>query len=65
VGIRKHYSKERLLCRDIDNNEFYVSVEHTNAGKNDDSDNSAMADCDFRYEDLLSLLDIISSINVK
>jgi hypothetical protein len=42
-----------------------VPVEYTNAGKNNALNDPAMADCDFRYEDLLSLLDIIGSIDVK
>ena len=65
VGVRKHYGKERLLCRDTDNSEFYVPVDYTSAAQNGEAVNQAGADCDFRYEDLLSLLDIIDGISDK
>jgi hypothetical protein len=65
VGIRKHYGKERLLCRDTDNSEFYVPVEYTSEAQNGAGYVQAGADCDFRYEDLLALLEIIKDVNVK
>ena len=65
VGLRKHNGKERFLCRDTDSSEFFVPVDYTSATKNGNTDNPAVAECDFRYEDLLSLLDIIDRITVK
>jgi hypothetical protein len=65
LGIRKHYGKERLLCRDVDNSEFYVPVDYTSEAKSADSIDPAVVECDFRYEDLLSLLDIFGGISGK
>ena len=42
-----------------------MPVEYTSAAKNSVSNDPAVKECDFRYEDLLSLLEIINAINVK
>ena len=65
IGIRKHCGKERLLCRNIDNSEFYVPASYTSAAQKEVANDQVKTDCDFRYDDLVSLLDILSTINVK
>jgi hypothetical protein len=42
-----------------------VPVDYTSAAMKGVSSDPAVTECDFRYEDLLSLLDIIAGITVK
>ena len=65
IGIGNHCGKERMLCRDTDNGKFYVPTEYTSAAQNGVGLGQVWENCDFRYDDLVTLMEIIRSLDVK
>jgi hypothetical protein len=65
VGINKSHGREKLLCKNADNTEVLIPIEYTNMAQKENYINHEEMNCDFRYDDLIMLLDIIKNINVK
>jgi hypothetical protein len=65
VGINKSHGKEKLLCQDVDNKEFLIPIQYTNMAQKAKSTAQVEMSCDFTYDDLIMLLDIIGNIVVK
>lgn len=53
-----------LLCRDDNNNEFFIPIEYTSMKQTANNAHKVDHDCDFRFDDLLSLLELMGDIGV-
>jgi hypothetical protein len=54
--------KEKLLCQDREGNEVIMPIEYTDLKKQDFFQEQANSCCDFRYEDLRNLIELIEGI---
>ena len=63
--MTKSKGKEKILCRDYDGTEFLIPIGYTSMSKKDGFLDQTENSCDFRYDDLVELLEIIKKINAK
>jgi len=65
IGVNKSAGKEKFLCEDGEGSEFLIPVGYTSTVHKLEYDEQTIISCDFRYDDLIELLEIIKSIGVK
>ena len=53
------------MCQDAVGNEFLIPIGYTNMVHKSESGEQTIMKNDFRYDDLIKLLEIIKNINVK
>ena len=54
-----------MLCKDSNNNEKLIPLEYTSMNRAGEPGFLTETRCDFKYKDLLDLLEVISGIVVK
>jgi hypothetical protein len=54
--------KEKLLCRDSNGRELQIPIEYTSLKEQDFFQEQANGRCDFRYDDLQNLAEVIEKI---
>jgi hypothetical protein len=59
IGRLKPQGKENLICQDLDGNETIIPIEYTNFKKQNIFQEQANGRCDFQYDDLQKLAELI------
>lgn len=62
IGRLNTTGGEKLLCQDFEGNEILILIDYTNLKKQDLFQEQANGRCDFRYEDLQSLFELIEDL---
>jgi len=65
IGKLMPHGKETLLCQNSDGNEVLIPSKYTDLKEQDFFQDQANGRCDFRYDDLQSLAELIEKANIS